>query len=196
MRLFFAIEMPPEVRAELAALVERLRPRAEGVRWVRPEGIHLTLRFLGEVGPERLEPIVAAGRAVPAGEAPRLRLGDLGAFPGRGRPRVIWVGLEEAGAALDRLREGLESELERAGFAREGRDWSPHLTLGRVRPGGDPRASLAAGAAPASLEFEAREFVLMESRLEPSGARYERRAAFPLTGAGGPGAAGAAGGGA
>jgi 2'-5' RNA ligase len=179
-RLFFALEMPAEVRQALAGVVERLRPRAPAVRWVRPEGIHLTLRFLGEVEEPRLGAIVAAARSLPAGGALRLRTGGLGAFPARGRPRVVWLGLEESGAALRALKEGLEAALERIGFAPEGRDWSPHLTLGRIKPGGDPRAALAATAAPAALEFELREFVLMESRLEPSGARYERRAAFPL----------------
>jgi 2'-5' RNA ligase len=180
MRLFFAIEIPAEVRAGLAAVVERLRPRAPEVRWVRPEGIHLTLRFLGEVGEARLGEIVAAARRVGSGGPLRLRTGGLGSFPDRGRPRVVWVGVEERGAALRRLREDLEAALGRIGFPPEERGWSPHLTLGRVRPGGDPRPALAAASAPEAREFEAREFVLMESCLDPAGARYERRAAFPL----------------
>jgi 2'-5' RNA ligase len=179
LRLFFALEMPAEVRAALAVIIERLRQRAPGVRWVRPEGIHLTLRFLGEVEAARLESIVAAARGMRTGGTLLLRTGDLGVFPARGRPRVVWVGLEERGEGLRRLQSGLDAALERIGFDRDDRDGSPHLTLGRVKPGGDPRAALAA-AAPASREFEVREFVLLESRLQPSGAIYERRAAFPL----------------
>lgn len=181
MRLFFALEMPPSVRQRLAALVEPLRRKAAGVRWVDPHGIHLTLRFLGEVQPERLEAIVAAARAGLDGRpAPRLRTGELEVFPERGRPRVVWVGVEDEAGALADLHRALEGALEPLGFAPEGRPYSPHLTLGRVREGGDPRRALSEVTAPEPLSFRVAEAVLMESLLGDAPARYEVRARFAL----------------
>lgn len=183
MRLFFAVQTPEALRAELGALIERLRSWGSGVRWVPPTGIHLTLRFLGEVEGSRLESILEAGRAGAAG-APRLRLrsGGLGTFPERGRPRVVWVGVQDEAGGLLRLHASLEGALEGAGLAREERPFSPHLTLGRVRPGADPRRALAQAPALAPRAFEVDELVLMESFLGPQGARYETRARFALGG--------------
>jgi len=181
MRLFFALEMPPAVRRSLGDLVDLLHRKASAVHWVDPHGIHLTLRFLGEVQAERLEAIVAAARAGLDGRpAPRLRTGELGVFPERGRPRVVWVGLEDEAGTLADLHRALEGALEPLGFAPEGRPYSPHLTLGRVREGGDPRRVLSEVTAPESLSFQVAEAVLMESLLGDGPARYEVRARFGL----------------
>lgn len=183
MRLFFAVEISEALRADVEDLIGRLRARGRGIRWADPKGIHLTLRFLGEVEPGRLEAIARAGRA--AGErssALRLRSGGLGTFPERGLPRVVWLGVEDTDGALGRLHAALEEALEGAGLGREGRPLSPHLTLGRVRPGADPRRALEGVGGPAARGFEAGDFVLMESVLGPSGARYEARSRFALGG--------------
>jgi 2'-5' RNA ligase len=173
--------MPPQVRSALAGLIERLRPVTRGVRWVRADGVHLTLRFLGEVEAHRLEAIVSAVRSGTAGHPPlRMRTDGLGTFPERGRPRVAWLGLVDEAGTLASLRDALERALERAGFARETRAFHPHLTLGRVRAGADPAAVLSRTPPPAPVPFEADEFVLMESEVGPQGARYTPHARFPL----------------
>jgi len=180
-RLFFALEMPPPVRATLAELLERLRPLGRGVRWVDAEAIHLTLRFLGEIEPARLEALTAAARSGTGScSALRLRTGGLGAFPERGRARVVWIALSDEDGALAALHAALEAALERQGFGREQRPFAPHLTLGRVRQGGDPRPALARVAAPEPVLFGAQEYVLMESHLDPGGARYKMCARFGL----------------
>jgi 2'-5' RNA ligase len=181
MRLFFALEMPAEVRQTLAETIARLRPLSRGVRWVDAAGIHLTLRFLGEVQMERLEAIGTAARSGTSdSRALRLRTGSLGVFPERGLPRVVWIGLADDGGALAALQVALESAMEQEGFGRERRPFSPHLTLGRVKEGGDPRPVLARVAAPEPVAFRVGEFVLMESHLGPGGARYQARARFAL----------------
>lgn len=181
MRLFFAVEMPPEVRPALTALLERLRSVVRGVRWVQPEGIHLTLRFLGEVEPDRLDSIVDAVRIGTAGHPPlQLRTHVLGTFPDRGRPRVAWLGLVDEAGTLGSLYGALERALEGVGFTPEGRPFMPHITLGRVRLGANPGPALDRIPPPRPASFEVHEFVLMESTLSPKGARYTPWARFPL----------------
>ncbi len=183
MRLFFALELPESLRAELDALVEALRPLARGVRWVRAGGMHLTVRFLGEVEDDRQETLAQAGRAAAARSSPpRLRSGALGAFPARGLPRVIWLGVEDADGSLGALHQALETALEGAGFGRESRPFSPHLTLGRVRPGADPRRALEGARAFPPREFRPAELVLMQSFLDAGGARYDARQRLAIGG--------------
>ncbi|MEE9218251.1 MAG: RNA 2',3'-cyclic phosphodiesterase [Acidobacteriota bacterium] len=184
MRMFFALEMPQEVCAPLARLIEPLRARARSVRWVNPAAIHLTLRFLGSVEPEQLDSILTAARCATGGK-PRLclRTTDLGTFPGGGRPRVIWIGLEDLDGSLHGLHDSLETALEQGGIPREPRAFSPHLTLGRVRRGADARGALSGARPPLPVAFEVGEVVLMASLLEPQGARYEVRSRLPLGGA-------------
>ena len=181
MRLFFAVEMPPEVRTPLAELIDRLRSEEPGVRWVRGEGLHLTLRFLGEVHEDRFDSIAAAVRSGTAGCPPLyLRTAEFGMFPQRGRPRVAWVGLLDERGSLERLCKALEGALEEAGFSREERPFQAHLTLGRVRQGTRPGRLLRQVLAPRPVPFEVHEFVLMQSQLGPQGARHVPRARFPL----------------
>jgi 2'-5' RNA ligase len=180
-RLFFAIELPGAVREDLRVLIENLRARVRGVRWVESGRMHLTLRFLGEIEPGRLEPLCeAARRAAAVQPGLRLRTGGLGMFPARGRARVVWVAVESEEERLQALQTGLEDFLHGAGFGREDRPFSPHLTIGRVQPGADPRRELQGATGPPSRGFEAGEFVLIESRLRPEGAAYEVRSRFPL----------------
>ena len=133
MRLFVAADLPADLRAARGVAARGAQPANE-VRWVRPEGIHLTFVFLGEVAAERLATIQGALEAS-AAEAPapfRLRAAGIGAFPDRGPLRVVWVGIEGDGAAA-RLRHVLEMHLARCGFVAGERAFRPHLILGRVR---------------------------------------------------------------
>jgi 2'-5' RNA ligase len=183
MRLFVAADLPAELRVRLAALQHELRGLRSEVRWVRPEGIHLTFVFLGEVAAERLAAIQGALEAS-AGEAPaafRLRAAGVGAFPDRGPLRVVWVGIEGDGAAA-RLRNVLEMHLARCGYVAGERAFRPHLTLGRVRQerGREDRALLERYRSVDLGEFPVDAAILFESRLGPQGAQYAALARFPL----------------
>jgi 2'-5' RNA ligase len=207
MRAFLAIELPEAVRSELSRAQRHLRDALgdEAVGWTPAENWHLTLRFLGEVADPG--PVVAAARAACAAAAPlELSLGALGSFGAR----VLWAGIEGPGApALVDLVGALEQALAPLGFAAEGRPYSPHVTLGRVRdPGGRkerarrrPKRPANAGRPtspapvgpvvraaprPAPCSFLAAEVVLMESRLSPPRpATYVPHAHLPLGAAGG-----------
>jgi 2'-5' RNA ligase len=182
MRQFLAARLPGRLDSGVAALQRRIGAELRGWRWVRPEGIHLTLRFLGDVDDSRDARARAVWREVIAGCAPfGLRLTDLGRFPPRGRPRVLWVGVEETdpGGALATLAERLESAARELGFDPESRPFRPHLTLARGgRPGipSDPAALGIRGSA----EGRVREVVLYRSDLLPTGARYTALEAYPL----------------
>lgn len=175
MRAFVAIDVPEPLRRALAAVARDLR----GVRPVRPDGIHLTLRFLGEVDEARVPALVDVLRAS-AGPALRLRIAGGGAFPSPERPRVLWAGVQGDVARLTELVARIEAALRAAGFPPEQRAYAPHVTLGRG----------LGRVAPSELRrlfdlgdlggIEAREIVLYRSELRPEGARHEVVARVPL----------------
>jgi RNA 2',3'-cyclic 3'-phosphodiesterase len=182
-RLFVAAELPADLHRRFEDLQRELREAPLPVRWVRADGIHLTLKFLGEVGGSRLAEITmalaGAGRSV---ESFRLETGRTVPFPARGTPRLIWVevcgDLEQARS----LASGIDSATARIGFPPETRGFRPHLTLGRVKgPGRDGwREILDRAGGPGLGGFEVREYVLFESRLDPGGAVYSAIQRFPL----------------
>jgi 2'-5' RNA ligase len=187
LRLFVAVDLPGQVREELGRVQGELRRHdLSHLRWVRPSGIHLTLKFLGETPAGRVAAITEAVAGVTRGRPGfRLALGAPGTFGGRRRPRVLWL---DSIGDVDRLR-GLQAAVEEAlmgvGFPSEERGFSPHLTLARVPqpapPGTAERIEQAMRAmSPPRAEFDVREVVLMRSTLQPGGAVYERLAAFPL----------------
>ncbi len=184
MRLFVAADLPRELRGRLGAIQEALRPIPLPVRWVRPEGIHLTFKFLGEVPEARREAIETALKSAAAvGPHPlALEAAGVGTFPGTGRPRVIWMGIRGSIEEASRVQRAIDGALEAIGYPSEERDFRPHLTLGRVKgPGrGDWKAFLAGFAETPAGTFEVRTIVLFESRLDPGGATYLPLAAFPL----------------
>ena len=177
MRLFVAVPVAEPAREQILKLLGQLRGAAWPVRWVHDEGLHMTLKFFGEVGAERLDVIAEALRfaAADAGSL-ALQLGDFGAFPSRSRPRVLWVGVN-APPALELLQDRIERGCEAIGFPPEGTPFQPHITLGRVREGQRlPLGGLDEYAdhfdrAP----FMGQELVLYESVLTTGGPRYESR---------------------
>ena len=189
LRLFVACELPAEMKAALTALQDALRSQgAPPVRWVRPEGIHLTLKFLGEVPAQRVTNISVALAPTVEGIRPlELSLGSLGAFGGRRGARVVWVGVEGDVERVAELQRRVEAALERLGFPAENRPFSAHLTLARVpdHVGTAERERLwdltKALAPPRPVGVTIRELSLMRSILGPGGAVYERLAAFPLS---------------
>lgn len=188
-RTFIAIELEDHILRQLGDLQDRLKqdipPKL--VRWVRPEGIHLTLKFLGEVPAPEIEAIAEAlqGACAPH-PALTCTVGGLGCFPNARRPRVVWVGVEEPDGTLVSLARAVERTMEPLGFPAERRAFHPHLTLGRVK-GRDPAALDALGgyisrAAVSVGEMEARAVHLMRSELLPGGAVYSALAVAPLEG--------------
>lgn len=187
LRLFVAVDLPQDVREALDRLQSDLRRRdLSSLRWVRPEGIHLTLKFLGDTPAHQVPVIEEAVAGAVRGAPPfRLVLGRPGTFGSRRGPRVLWVDLAADVGRLRELQAAVERALAEAGFPPEEREYSPHLTLARVRqppaPGMADRVSRALEAvSPPRAEFEVEEVVLMRTRLQPSGAVYERLAGFPL----------------
>jgi RNA 2',3'-cyclic 3'-phosphodiesterase len=182
MRLFAAVPIPEPARGQIAGLLARLREPAWPLRLVHEHGLHLTVKFFGEVPPGRLEVIEEAVRAaVPGTGTLPLRLAEVGAFPNFRRPRIIWVGLE-APPALELLQDRLERRAEAIGFAPEGTPFRPHVTLARVREGNrlpsGALESLAGSYEPVS--FLGSELVLYESVLDRRGPRYEPRLTMEL----------------
>ncbi len=185
LRLFVAIELDERVREALARVQGELRSQPlPPLRWTRPEGIHLTLKFLGETAADRAPAIEAALRQALAGLSPlRVELGPLATFGGR-RPRVLWVGVAGDVDRLKDLQARVDRALQSLGFPREERAYSPHLTLARVPPSaavaGPALEQALAAVPPPQAAMDVREVSLMLSRLGPAGAAYERLAAFPL----------------
>jgi len=189
-RLFVAAELPAQLRAAFASVQEEMAGAPLSVRWVRPEGIHLTLKFLGEVGEARLAEIQTTLRESGAAIAPFvLEAAGASVFPARGAPRLVWVEVRGNLPAARRLAAAIDSAATRVGFPPETREFRPHLTLGRVKgPGrGDWRAILERAGLQATGEFEVSEHVLFESRLGPGGAVYRPIERFRLGGAAVPG---------
>lgn len=184
MRLFIAIDLPDSVRAALAREQARLRDVCAGsrdIRWTRPEGVHLTLKFLGAVDEPRLPEVIGALRTIAPFDPFEVDVGGFGFFPNARRPRVFWVGLE-APPALGELARRVEAAMVPLGFARENRPFQPHLTLARFE------SQHAQPALEAALQrrdpggfgrFTVIEFVLFESKLKPGGADYCKVARFP-----------------
>jgi 2'-5' RNA ligase len=184
MRLFVALNIPEDVRAKLAALVAKLRPACNEARWPRIEGLHVTLKFIGETPAENAAKIQAALASIAPRPAIKIDFRGLGFFPNESRPRVLWAGVV-AGAELAALAAAVESALEPLGIPREERTFSPHLTLARFN---NPRKLDALHSAiekAGPLEFgavSAQEFHLYQSVLKPGGAEYTRLSTFSLAG--------------
>jgi 2'-5' RNA ligase len=178
LRLFIAIEPPDSVQRKLAAMQSELKRHGSGdVKWVAPEGIHLTLQFLGAVLEERVKGIETAIAEAAAGSRPLLlEVKGAGGFPNARHPRVIWAGVSGDLQPLAALVADLGHRLAPLGFPPEDRPFSPHLTLGRAR---DSRGAsgFAGGLAKLSSEegasWRASEVCLVRSVLSPGGAQYE-----------------------
>jgi 2'-5' RNA ligase len=177
MRLFAAIPLPPPAADRVASVLRDLRERGWPVRWVRDGGLHLTLKFFGEVLPDRLDAIGEAVRQAGRDTGPiELVLGSAGVFPDFRRPRILRLAVRPD-PGLELLQDRLERAATAIGYPPEGRPFSPHITLGRVKEGG----RLPAEAAPA-LEaiqlpdpFVADRVVVYESRQTPQGPAYTER---------------------
>jgi 2'-5' RNA ligase len=188
-RAFLALDHPDAIGRAIAAVQERLKRRLFGeIRWVRTEGIHLTLKFFGDITAAQAASIAAVVEKK-AIETPTfaLSLRGIGVFPDPRRPRVLWLGMEGELERLLVFQEALERAFQEIGFPREERPFRPHLTLARISPSG-PRGvtgmakALEKGGETAGEEFLAADISLMQSTLTPQGAIYSRLGGFPLAG--------------
>ena len=185
MRAFIAVDLDTAIRQRLAAAQERLRGAGCTIKWVRPDRMHLTLKFLGEIDPGAVGDVADAMAAATEVVAPfELRLLGLGSFPPRGAPRVVWAGVVDASGQLAALHKRLERELGTLGFEGEPRAFRPHLTLGRVKePRGGDRLRAAVGAEP-DVDLGGQtveELVLFESVLSSQGPTYTALRRAPLS---------------
>jgi 2'-5' RNA ligase len=187
-RAFIAIALPPDIQECLQLVSTNLKEQLgeKAVRWVPVENIHLTLKFLGDVSVANLDVLKEIISAEAASHKPmEFSVGRLGAFPKARRPRVIWVGVE-APSELFALQRGIEARTTRVGYPPDERDFSPHLTLGRVTrtasPGevrkiGDVLSSSSVGFLGAA---RVQTLHLFKSDLQPSGAVYSKMFSAPL----------------
>jgi 2'-5' RNA ligase len=185
MRLFIAVSLPAEVRRSVAEIGSELENAGIPARWVPSDNIHLTLKFLGSQGRERLADLEAAVEEVAGGTGPLVvRLGRVGAFPSPRRPSVIWVGVE-SGPRLRLLHDALDRRMTEFGVERGERPFRPHVTVGRVdrraEPGDLRDFERHAGRLALHAELEVGSIELMESRLEPGGAVYRTVRSSRLT---------------
>ncbi|CAN5184252.1 RNA 2',3'-cyclic phosphodiesterase [soil metagenome] len=179
MRAFVTIFPPPEVRESLLQAARNLSAQGN-IRWSRPGNVHLTLKFLGEVPEEDLDGVRDVLARVCARHEPfGAETSGFGAFPSARKARVVWASIGEGHDRLRSLAEDLERSLEDIGFAREGRAYTPHVALGRIR-GHPARLELPESSAQ-GLKFPVREVELVRSVLGESGAAYSTLVAYPLS---------------
>lgn len=188
-RSFIAIELPDGLKLRLAQLETELkRDEPPGVKWVSPNSIHLTLKFLGNIAAGSIEAVTGAMEESVRGIAPfRLRAEGLGVFPNLKWAQVAWVGIDGEVDRLSRLQKQLESNLARLGFTPESRAFTPHLTLARLKNYASPDERQSFGRLIAGCEFAAGDIAveavsLMKSQLTRSGAIYSRLSSARLKG--------------
>jgi 2'-5' RNA ligase len=182
MRTFVAIEIPEETRKKVEALIETLKPTTKNVRWSRPGGLHITLKFIGEISPETVERAKSLLARLPTPAPFPVQMKGSGLFPKENAPRVIWAGIE-AGPQLAKLARQIEDALLELDIPKENRDFSPHLTLGRLRNNDKLTALREVLHQKEPLEmgsFFADAFYLFESRPSSNGSVYQKLARFPF----------------
>lgn len=180
MRLFVALEIPSSVRENLAALIASMRAITKEPRWLRAENLHVTLKFLGEVAEAKVDVIRSALGGIRSEKPVALEFRGFGFFPNEKHPRVFWAGME-ASSNLKTLAGDIEGAIEKLGIAREKREFSPHLTLGRFERPRLPEVLRKLVADNQQREFgslRTNEFHLIQSKLKPAGAEYTTVATF------------------
>lgn len=184
MRAFIAVDLTSEIQAKIAEIQSALKRFSTEVRWVRPQSIHLTLKFLGEISQDQLFQTQKIFTGHRSGITPfSISVERIGFFPNTRGPRVVWMGIEEGKEALETLARFVEEALRTAGFPPESRPFSAHATIGRIKYLRDVKGFLGAVA-----PFEkthcghapVREFHLYESKLHRGGSIYTKRATFEL----------------
>ena len=177
MRTFIAIDVSDEVRSAVGTFTSALKKEKARVSWVKPENVHITLKFLGEIDEEKIPEIIGALQECSKKQKPfEITIKGSGGFPNLKKPRIIWVGMTEGIEELKSLAGAADNELSKLGFEKEKRAFKPHLTIGRVKALIDNESFIKKIQ---STEFYGGRFTagkisLMKSDLKPSGAEYTK----------------------
>ncbi len=176
MRTFIAIDLDNEIKNNLSQLISRLKKCSTNIKWIKQQGMHLTLKFLGEIPPDKVSEVESLLRKVAEKHSHfLLKFKGTGTFPeGNKRPRILWLGIEY-NENLKIFQSELESELEKIHFPRENRKFHPHLTLGRVKSHQDLSLTFSELAKDREKDFGemiVKKITLFKSTLKPSGAEY------------------------
>ncbi|RKY88617.1 RNA 2',3'-cyclic phosphodiesterase [candidate division KSB1 bacterium] len=173
-RCFIAIDLPGSLKKKIGEIQAKLKGSGADVKWVKPDNIHLTLKFLGEITPEKVEEVKASLDGISVKKM-EISARNVGAFPSLKRPRVIWVGIEKGLEKLKDFSNIIEKEMQKIGFEKEKRSFKPHLTIGRVKSQrniGNLVKEIGLIEEFETEPFIPEEFILMRSDLKPSGAEY------------------------
>ncbi len=186
MRAFIAIELPREIKDTLARLQAKLKTAGADVKWVEPNNIHLTLKFLGEITEEAKDQVCLALEKISGSKKPfDIVISSMGAFPNPGSPRVIWAAVAAGDPEIKTIAREIETCLEEIGIAKETREFSSHITLGRTRSAKNRQELSKLLEVQAGKKFEYRfpaaKITLFKSTLTPRGPIYETIKEFPLS---------------
>jgi len=177
LRLFIAIDIPDEIKRAISELIGRLKKTGSDVKWVRPETVHITLKFLGEVEESKIKAITDRLEMISKRHAPfELEAVGTGVFPDYSRPRVLWIGIRQ-NEEVQKIYEEINTELKALGFEEENRAFKPHLTIGRVKSRSGLNQTLKTLRGFSKRDFgkiSVKEILLMKSTLKPTGAEYEK----------------------
>jgi 2'-5' RNA ligase len=175
MRAFIAIELPSDVKNQIARIQAELIRIPAQVSWTKAENVHLTLKFLGEIENRQVQPATQAVRAGCKGVKKfKISLKGVGGFPNLRQPRVIWIGTQTGAEEIISLQAKIDTELDKAGFPREGKKFRPHFTIGRIRvPKSIEKLAQALGSAEfQSADIDILHLTVMKSQLSPGGSIY------------------------
>ncbi len=186
MRVFIAIELQDSIKDKIARIQERLKVTQDKIKWVDPASVHLTLKFLGEIGEEKLRKVQQTARELAERIPPfKMEIKGMGVFPGFSSPRVMWIGARDTGSRLEELAANLEEALAEEGFVKERREWKAHLTLGRVKSlreadklGGLIQKETETDAGKMEVQY----ITVMRSQLTPKGSIHTSLGQFHLRG--------------
>ena len=185
-RTFIAVETSEETRSRASSLCNSLRTSGARITWTRPENMHLTLKFLGDTEEELLAHVKESVAAAAARIAPfSVRFRGAGAFPDARRPQTLWIGVSEGQDSIGQLAMRIDDALHALGIPREKREFTPHLTIGRVRSGSTAEKKSLSDLIRKHAEFDAatteiRQVLVMASYLSPAGPTYEVQSTAPL----------------
>ena len=185
-RAFIAISLPSSVKELALQVRERFRDCGKTVRWIDPKNVHLTIRFLGDIPEEKIEPVgQAIEKAVEHFPPFQMKIDGIGAFPNLRHPRVIWMGVAEPTATLIHIEAKISENLAELGLSRDKKKFSPHITLGRVKSN-EKKALLSkiiqSQELPGCLEIHVKSVELFKSELKPTGAIHSVLGRFNLKG--------------
>ncbi len=184
MRLFVALDLPNPVRYAIAELIAKLQPKSRSARWIKPENLHITLKFIGHVSNEKLNPIQTALSSIHTTQPVELHFRGMGFFPNEHRPRAFWCGIASS-PNLAELAANIDRALVPLGIEAETRPFTPHLTLARFKSDEGIHEVVRAATDMKTTDFGAAtetNFHLYESLLKSTGAQYNRVASFPFVG--------------